>query len=141
MSTYSHEDWFEAERLHRAAAEGEINEIERLISLGFDVNLFDDMGYTALHHAVSSGRYDAAKSLFLHGASVNANDDALIGETPLALAVQTDHIHVIELLIQSGADPDITGWMGLTARDRAAERKDRIGKEIDRLLADCRKTY
>lgn len=52
MTTYNHDDWYEAEHLHRAGRDGDVQEIERLILAGYDVNLFDDMGYTPLHHAV-----------------------------------------------------------------------------------------
>ena len=88
MTTYSHEDWYEAERLHRAGRDGDVQEIERLIIAGYDVNLFDDMGYTPLHHAVEGEQIEAVKVLLERGALINANDDATIGETPLSLAVQ-----------------------------------------------------
>ena len=45
MTTYNHEDWFEAERFHRAGRDGDTQEIGRLILLGYDVNLFNDMCY------------------------------------------------------------------------------------------------
>jgi ankyrin repeat protein len=135
MTTYNHGDWYEAERLHRAASDGDIQEIDRLILSGYDVNFFDDMGYAPLHHAVEGKKVEAIEVLLRHGALVNANDDATIGETPLALAVQSEHPGIVNLLLESGADPDITGWMGLTARLRAARRTDVIGREIYTALA------
>lgn len=134
-TTYNHADWYEAERLHRAANDGDVQEIERLISVGYDVNLFDDMSYTPLHHAVMGGSVDAVKALFRHGAFVDANDFANIGETPLALAVQSEYLELVCLLLESGADPDINGWMGLTARIRACSRADQTGKEMCKVLA------
>ena len=135
MTTYPHEDWYEAERLHRAAEDGDLQEIERLILSGYDVNLFDDMGHTPIHRAVVGGQCKAVEVLLRQGAHINANDDATIGETPLALAVQSEHLGVVCLLLESGADPDITGWMGLTARDRAYRRTDATGQEISKALA------
>lgn len=135
MTTYEHEDWYEAERLHRAAEDGDILEIERLLLSGYDVNLFDDLGHTPLHRAVLSKQYNAAQVLLRHGADVNANDDATIGETPLALAVQGEHSKMVCLMLESGADPDITGWMGSTARDHAGRRTDAAGREISEILA------
>jgi ankyrin repeat protein len=137
MTTYNHEDWYEAERLHRAAEDGDIQEIERLTLSGYDVNLFDDMGHTPLHRAVLGGQYDAVQVLLRQRADVNANDDATIGETPLALAVQGEHSKLVCLLLEFGADPDITGWMGLTARDRADRRTDAAGREMREALARC----
>ncbi|WP_091873915.1 MULTISPECIES: ankyrin repeat domain-containing protein [Massilia] len=135
MTTYKHDDWFEAERLHRAAEDGDLQEIARLILSGYDVNLFDDMGHTPMHRAVLGGQNDAVQVLLRQGADVNANDHATIGETPLGLAVQGEHSGLVRLLLESGADPDITGWMGLTARMRADHRTDATGRDIREALA------
>jgi ankyrin repeat protein len=135
MTTYNHEDWYEAERLHRAGRDGDVKEIERLILAGCDVNLFDDMGYTPLHHAVEGEQIEAVKVLLERGALINANDDTTIGETPLSLAVQGAHFELVRLLLESGADPDINGWMGLTARIRACNRVDQLGKTMCEVLA------
>jgi ankyrin repeat protein len=136
MATYDHEDWYEAERLHHAAGNGDLAKIERLVSAGYDVGMFDDMGWAPLHHAAAKGQCDAVEALLRHGADVNANDEATIGETPLSLAVQARHVDLVRLLLASGADPDIEGWMRITARDRAQGHADAdaAGQEIGRLL-------
>ena len=103
LTTYDHANWYEAERLHRAAENSDIQEIERLILAGYDVSLFDDMTYTPLHHAVLGRSIEAAKVLLRHGAFVNANDFESIGETPLALAVQGEYLELVCLLLESGA--------------------------------------
>jgi len=136
MATYDPENWYEAERLHRAAEEGDIQEIERLLLSGYDVNLFDDMGHTPMHRAVSGGQCKALEALLRHGAVVNANHQETVGETPLALAVQGNHPGLVRLLLEAGADPDIAGWMGVTARDRASHRTDAVGREISRMLGE-----
>ena len=114
------EDWYEA---------------ERLVAAGYDVNLFDDMGRAPLHYAAAGGRLEAIAALLGHGAPVNANDEATIGETPLALAVQEASVDAVRLLLDAGADPDIAGWMGHTARSRACSRRDAIGREMCRLIS------
>ena len=85
MPKYDRDDWFEAERLHRAANEGDIAEMARLVASGYDVNLFDDLSRTPLHYAVEGEHYKAAEWLLKNGAAVNANEEELIGETPLCL--------------------------------------------------------
>jgi ankyrin repeat protein len=65
---------------------------------------------------------------------VNANEAEKIGETTLCLAVQRDYPEMVELLLKNGANPDITGWMGLSARLRARRRKDEDGKKIMQLI-------
>ncbi|WP_067272842.1 ankyrin repeat domain-containing protein [Mitsuaria sp. 7] len=137
-TTYSPDDWFEAERLHRAAHEGDITEMKRLIAQGYDVNLFDDLGNTPLHEAVRADRYRVAEWLLDHGASVNANEAERIGETPLCFAVQRGYPEMVALLLKRGADPDINGWMGLTARIRAQKRADDEGREMSAMMAKVR---
>jgi len=132
------ENWFENKRLHRAAAEGDLQEMNRLLEVGYLLDRFDDLGRTPLHYAVEGEHYKAAKFLIDQGAKVNANDEATIGETPLALAVQRDYPEMVELLLANDADPDITGWMANTARMRASRRKDDDGKKIASLIQKYR---
>lgn len=132
------ENWFENERLHRAAAEGDLQEMRRLFDVGYQLDRFDDLGRAPLHYAVECEHYKAAKWLIDQGADVNANDEVTIGETPLGLAVQRDYPELVELLLANGADPDITGWMANTARMRASRRKDEDGKKIALLIQKLR---
>lgn len=132
------ENWFENERLHRAAAEGDLPEMRRLLTCGFQLNAFDDLGYAPLHYAVTGEHYKAAEWLLDQGADVNAHDEEMIGETPLSLASQRDYPEIAELLLRRGADPDIPGWMALTARLRAQSRKDEDGRKIAALIREYR---
>lgn len=134
MTAYDREDFFEIERLHRAAAEGDIQEMQHLVECGYSLEFFDDLGRAPLHYAVEGRHYKAVEWLITAGANVNSNDEEHIGETPLCYAVQSAYPELVELLLRNGADPDITGWMANTARIRAAKRKDDEGKEISALL-------
>lgn len=133
------DDWFEAERLHRAAAEGDIAEMERLVAVGYDVNVFDDLSFTPLHYAVDAEKYKAAAWLLKCGAKVNAHEEDRIGETALCIGVRGNYPEIVELLLQHGADPDINGWMGLTATIRAHDRKDEEGTKICELIERYRR--
>ncbi|MBS0370118.1 MAG: ankyrin repeat domain-containing protein [Proteobacteria bacterium] len=134
MTAYDQKDFFEVERLHRAAAEGDIQEMQRLVECGYSLEFFDDLGRAPLHYAVEGQHYKAVEWLITAGANVNSNDEEHIGETPLCYAVQSGYPDLVELLLRNGADPDITGWMANTARIRAAKRKDDEGKKISALL-------
>lgn len=134
-NNHADDAWFERERLHRAAAEGNHDEMRRLVAAGgHALSTFDDLGRTPLHYAVEGEHYRAAEWLIQQGADVNAHDEPTIGETPLCLAVRRDYPEMVELLLTHGADPDITGWMGNTARMRAERRQDEDGKAIAALL-------
>jgi ankyrin repeat protein len=128
--------WYEAERLHRAAADGNVEEMARLVDAGAAVHPYDDLSRTPLHYAAEEGHCQAAAWLLAHGADINANDYDKIGETPLSLAVQRSHPAMVALLLRRGADPDIDGWMGLTARMRAARQNDAASSSIRALIAD-----
>jgi ankyrin repeat protein len=130
--------WFENERLHRASAEGDLQEMRRLHAGGYKLDVFDDLGRTPLHYAVEAEHYKAAEWLIQEGANVDAHDEAKIGETPLGLAAQGDYPQMVELLLKSGANPDITGWMAHTARSRAQHRKDEDGQQIAALIQQYR---
>lgn len=128
------DDWYERERLHFAAAEGDLMEVQQLVGSGAPVGAFDDMRQTPLHYAAEREQYQVAAWLLEHGADVNAYDEKMIGETPLCLAVQTDYPELVELLLKHGANPDIRGWVGLTARVRAQRRADEKGRKIAALI-------
>jgi len=91
--------WYEAERLHRAAADGNVDEMARLIDAGADVHPYDELSRAPLHYAAEEGHCEAAAWLLAHGADVNANEVDKIGETPLSLAIQRSHPDMVELLL------------------------------------------
>jgi len=128
------EDWFQAERLHRAASDGNLGEMSRLVSEGFDLNAFDDSSRAPLHCAVEEGQYEAVRLLLDLGADVDRNEEDKIGETPLNIAVQGECPEIVTLLLERGADPDVPGWMGQTARFRAARRTDGPGLLIAAII-------
>jgi ankyrin repeat protein len=127
--------WYDAERLHRAAAEGNLQEMARLVDAGHALHAYDDVMCAPLHHAAEAGQCEAAEWLLARGADVNAHQEERIGETPLSLAVQNTHPEMVELLLRHGADPDIPGWMCLTARDRALQRQRPAGLRMQALIA------
>lgn len=57
-----------------------------------------------------------------------------IGETSLGEVAANCSYEMAELLIKSGGDPTIRGWMQITALDKARDRKKAEGKHVDELL-------
>lgn len=99
------ETWFAEERLHRAAAEGNLERARALIREGAAVNVFDAIGYAPLHHAVRNGRFEMVRLLLDAGADINARDPGTKGPTPVALAAASGLPRMAEFLLQFGADP------------------------------------
>jgi len=45
-------DWYDKERLHFAAEEGDLQQVKALVESGYDINAFDEsLSYTPLHYA------------------------------------------------------------------------------------------
>jgi len=93
------------------AERGDSRVIEVMLACGFDPNVKDRDGVTALHRAAMSGRTDVVRVLLAHGASVNALD-AMFAATPLVWACEgwshgpqagTDHLAVARLLLAAGS--------------------------------------
>jgi ankyrin repeat protein len=131
------DDWYEKERLHRAAESGDVEEIKALLKGGLTINAFDeDLSRTPLHYAAIEGHVDAVRCLIDAGADVNAHEEEKIGDTPLGAVAANCTFEMAKILIDAGGDPTIQGWMTLTALDRSAERKRSEGKKVHQLLVD-----
>jgi ankyrin repeat protein len=72
----------EEERLFRAAMNGDLDEVKRLvIDCGLDPNVKDNDGRTPLHFAVKKCHVDVVRVLLDHGADPTIRDNE--GRTPL----------------------------------------------------------
>ena len=89
---------------------------------GADIQAKDQFGHTALHHALlgsAGGSLDRIQTLLILGADLNAQTDQ--GWTPLMCACDQGNVEVANLLLNSGANPDIAthndpkrrGWKAL----------------------------
>ena len=122
------------DQLHAASRSGDLPTARQLIADGHDPNAFDEIGKTPLHYAVEIGDIRMAAFLIGVGADVNARDESLVSDTPLAANAQRCTLEMAHLLVESGADPTIRGWMQFNALDRARERKRAEGIEVCRFL-------
>jgi ankyrin repeat protein len=95
--------------LHCAVMKGHYKATKLLLhyleSQGLSMNKRDDMGYTALHWAVSLQRDDIIRLLVEY--DVNLNKQDIQKETPLFLAIRNGSEHAVVYLLQNGASPDI----------------------------------
>jgi ankyrin repeat protein len=98
------QDWLPAERLHRAAAEGNLERARELIRDGAALDAFDAIGYTPLHHAVRNGRFEMVRLLLDAGADIDARAGTQT-ETPIAVAAASSSSRMVEFLLHFGAEP------------------------------------
>lgn len=91
---------------HLALQRGDIDQIERHIFWGADINQADPNGERPLHTATGQGRLIITELLLKHGADIEGRDGG--GNTPLHTAVISGRTQVAELLIRQGAkfNPD-----------------------------------
>ncbi|PBK93586.1 ankyrin [Armillaria gallica] len=88
---------------------------------GFDINFQDGLGNTALHLAVSNGSTDVLEHILSHEDCDVDPINRIERATPLHLAVKLEHPelrkHVVDSLLEAGADTSIRDKFGETALD------------------------
>jgi ankyrin repeat protein len=97
--------------MHAPAERGDAKVMATMLACGFDPNVKDNDGVTALHRAAMAGRTEAVRVLLAYGASVNALD-GMFSASPLVWASEGwshdpntggDHPAVARLLIAAGS--------------------------------------
>jgi ankyrin repeat protein len=91
------------DRLFIAAWDDNLPEVERLLSVGANVNATDNGGWTPLFVACLRGHVQVVKELVDHRADLEANNNYK-GDTPLHCASQHAHLPVVKALLSRGAN-------------------------------------
>jgi ankyrin repeat protein len=92
--------------LHGAAEGGHVPVMQLLISKGARIDVRSKRAcQTPLHQTACYGHKDAAIYLLDHGADINAA--GIDGATPLMVAAQEKHLHLVDLLLVRGAEPNL----------------------------------
>lgn len=85
----------------RAAARGDVEEVERLLDRNPDLLESRADGWTPLNYAAINGRVEVVELILDRGADIDAKNEW--GKTSLELAEEKGHTQVVELLTQRGA--------------------------------------
>jgi ankyrin repeat protein len=96
---------------------GPLDCVKKLLEMGVDPNVVDELGRAPLHLAAQAGYREVVKLLLDYGADPNLRDGR--GRTPLHYAVVRDN-YIVMLLLESGANPDIADDSGTTPLHTAA---------------------
>lgn len=105
--------------LIEAVANGEGNEVKRLLRAGADVNMTDADGWTPLDWAVQNDYLAIIDILADNGADVNRRDDE--GWTPLRFAADLGRPAAVRALIKNGANVNLGNDEGTTPLHTAAQ--------------------
>ena len=119
--------------LHIATRRRDLGWIGFLLQHDADPAVRDREGSTALLLAATTGFSDAVRILLAVKAPVDAPNR--LGETPLIKAVQARDAASVRMLLDGGANPDLTDSTGRSARSIAA--LDTRGGPVARLLKDA----
>lgn len=98
-----------------------LNEVERLLDGGKNVNETDSLGNNAIFYALLSDNTQILNLLIRRG--INCNYPNRAGRYPLLYAVDKLDSNVLKALVDAGANVDITDNEGLTAVMIASYRK------------------
>uniref|UniRef100_A0A915DP22 Uncharacterized protein n=1 Tax=Ditylenchus dipsaci TaxID=166011 RepID=A0A915DP22_9BILA len=105
--------------LHSAAAAGYNDVVKMLISRGTKVDIPTKDNYTALHVAVQSGQASVVETLLGYGANVHVHGGQ-IGETALHVSAALTDTECAQMLLKSGAQPNVKQTDGQTSLHIAA---------------------
>ena len=110
-----------------AVIDDDVEQLERLLAAGTDLDALDRYGQSGLMLASRLGRARTVEWLIHQGAELD--HAATFGLTATMLAVLNGHHHVVGLLVAAGADltargGGAPGFAGLTVLDLARGRGD-----------------
>jgi ankyrin repeat protein len=103
------------------ARENNLPEVSRLLSVGADVNVSGNLGWTPLHWACFRGHLQVFNELLDHGADIEAKSN--FGRTPLHFACRAGRLSFVNELVSPNDSNATTTILG--------KRKSRGGANID----------
>jgi ankyrin repeat protein len=106
--------------LYPAVERGDLDQIDRHIHWGTDINALGPDGRSPLHSAAEAGRLVITRLLLDNRAEIDALDDR--GHTPFYLAIMAGRTQVADLLIERGARFEPTRLVQAAVRNQVGDR-------------------
>lgn len=110
----------------RAAVDGDLQTVQRLVGKGEQVNEIDKWGWTPLMWAVYYDHFPITQWLLDNGADPNIKSEQTYGNykpgtTALILAAAYGHDNAVKALLDKNADPNVVDRTGKRAIDYAEQ--------------------
>ncbi|WP_257282254.1 ankyrin repeat domain-containing protein [Endozoicomonas sp. ISHI1] len=116
------DNFFPDQAFYRACFEGNLDQVEKSLAEGVNVNAAIDDDFTALMLASGQGHEDIVERLIDAGADLNAQTNN--GATSLFIAAQENNTDCVRILIEARADPNAARSNGATALFIAAQENN-----------------
>ena len=110
-----------AQDLWQIAEAGDLDQLEKVLARGADVNACNDFGVTPLMVAAYHGRPEMVRALLEHGAQLNAVDND--GFTAAMLADDAGHDEIVRTLVSLGVKRRPTPHATETLPNRSAQNE------------------
>lgn len=107
--------------LHRAASNGDIESMKRLLKDGTNPNVLDSSQATPLHIATENGNAELVQLLLENGARPDVID--AFAATPLFIAARDGKLEIVQLLLKHGAPHNVADSTGCTPLHMAAANR------------------
>ena len=115
--------------LHKAAWDGDKEQVVALLSSDVDPNVQDNNGYVPLHDAVIQGHGKIVSILLQAGAHIDIQDKEF-GYTPLHDAARQGYNTISKLLLDAGARRDLRSFEGHTPQECAENYKQYAAAQL-----------
>jgi ankyrin repeat protein len=124
--------------LHRAAVKGNLDVVRLLVERGAEVDSRNSWGWTLalLHDASRFGHPEVSRVLVDHGADVNERTRS--HWTPIHFSVTNEHLGLVKLLLEGGADVHAVNGEGQTSCQLSLRTGNREIAELLREHGTCR---
>ena len=120
------------EDIFKVISVGSVEQLNKLICLGADINIQDKDKRTPLIHAVIDNQIEMVRLLIYNGAKINIQDS--LGYTALHYAAQNYLVDICKILSENNAIVDIQDNYGNTPLFRAVFNSNERGDIIKLLL-------
>jgi ankyrin repeat protein len=118
---------------------GNVDLVGKILDMfpGIDLNQRDDFSMYPLSIAAFNKNVPLVQKLLVCGANINAGDPEQAVNSALREVVSTADLGMVQLLLKAGANPNLRGWMGLSAVDAAKDRMKDQGDEESRKILEA----
>ncbi|MDR2148161.1 MAG: ankyrin repeat domain-containing protein [Tannerella sp.] len=105
-----------------AAWEGDLKTVKKLLALGADISVTDNLGNNVLHYAARQENLEVLNVILDTNVDVNLKSEGGYKQTALFAPAEVGRIPILRTLLERGANPDIQDRYKMTALQWAIQQ-------------------